>query len=453
MLTEFVAKLARAVTFRAAHGGFAAPPAVRPMSTPLSFPAYITIDATNVCNAHCVFCKQIRPPMLTPRHLDFLLGKMEHVIPKARELAFVGWGELLLMPGIVEYLESLNRRFPDTLKKIVTHGGCFTKEIIAALAEGRYKIEISLHAASEELHTELIRHQRFSKIIRDIAELASRRHRHRVEIHLMFVMNRANMRELPRFVEMAADLGADCVRVEYMQITKPDVTRLSCWYEQAPANAFIEEARGMAEKRRMAVDFPPLFDLHAAPAPVNGASAFEFRCREPWQSFRITMNGHVLPCCYGGDVELRLGNVADQEFDEIWRGARADRLRSRMSAGDLLDVCRGCRLNNTVSVNSLSSHIHPNLMLEMKRRVTRYPAESGGLRAEETIFRGESGDGVSAQVLAYERLIEKGFEEYERNVRSEGQWADEAPVDAARMLAGSPVRVGDARVRDGVMRI
>jgi len=140
-----------------------------------TYPKNITLDATNTCNARCIFCDVLQAEPLTREKIERLLRQIRPALPHTQELAFVGWGEFLLMPGVADFLREMDRDYPDTEKKIVTNGACFTEEIIDIVTNGRYRIDISLHAATTRTHELLTGIRRFDSITRNIRTIAERR--------------------------------------------------------------------------------------------------------------------------------------------------------------------------------------------------------------------------------------------------------------------------------------
>ena len=66
-------------------------------------------------------------------------------------------------------------------------------------------------------------------------------------------------------------------------------------------------------------------------------------CWKMWHSSVITWDGKVVPCCFDKDAHHEMGNVAQQNFTELWQGNpyrqfRAALLRSRSE----FEMCKNC---------------------------------------------------------------------------------------------------------------
>jgi len=70
------------------------------------------------------------------------------------------------------------------------------------------------------------------------------------------------------------------------------------------------------------------------------------RCHIPWQQMVIDSTGYVAPCCYWSAVDNKndaIGNINAQSIEEIWNGARYQKLRTGIARGDLEAAgCANC---------------------------------------------------------------------------------------------------------------
>lgn len=71
-------------------------------------------------------------------------------------------------------------------------------------------------------------------------------------------------------------------------------------------------------------------------------------CRNAYGRLRIESEGDVAPCCYATRGELSLGNLNEQDFEEIWNGLDAQDLRRGMYTGDVPALCKSCRYHDII---------------------------------------------------------------------------------------------------------
>ena len=65
-----------------------------------------------------------------------------------------------------------------------------------------------------------------------------------------------------------------------------------------------------------------------------------FYCRFPWKQAFVNLGGDVAPCC--GQGRPIVGNLFQQDFDEIWNGDEYQRLRRGLYEGEPTDYCKNC---------------------------------------------------------------------------------------------------------------
>jgi radical SAM protein with 4Fe4S-binding SPASM domain len=66
------------------------------------------------------------------------------------------------------------------------------------------------------------------------------------------------------------------------------------------------------------------------------------RCNAIRARLDVFPNGDVVSCKFF--PEFRVGNLKDQELNEVWRGRRFDEIRETVSTCGLMPVCAKCNL-------------------------------------------------------------------------------------------------------------
>ncbi len=309
-----------------------------------STPRFVTIGAHMACNADCVFCQKDDLPRFSPEiYRNFLEPKAGGFLRRAEKVSFVGFGELLLMPGIEDFLGRINRTLPETWKILTTNGSPLGGRVSELILGGVYSIQISLHASSPDLHRRLTGLDNFREITGNIRQLARERAARglsgRLHLSLVSVLNRENAADMPALVELASELGVQELRFEHMTMFRPEHAPLSCWFDKTGANAGIAAARRKLEglkNQGLSVKFPASFSPSGTQRPA-GPGARD--CDDPWRHIYVEAQGTVLPCCYWGS---HAGDINKTEISEIWNGPLYKKLRAALAAGKPLPDCRHC---------------------------------------------------------------------------------------------------------------
>jgi|TARA_Y100000310_G_scaffold344458_1_gene457328 radical SAM protein with 4Fe4S-binding SPASM domain len=67
-------------------------------------------------------------------------------------------------------------------------------------------------------------------------------------------------------------------------------------------------------------------------------------CNQLWQRLIISYDGEVMMCCDDWNMEVKLGNVNNQNIYDIWHGEKLNKIRKLHATGqwDNIPVCKNC---------------------------------------------------------------------------------------------------------------
>ena len=332
-----------------------------------STPQYVTIGAHYKCNAKCVFCLGGEFPDFSLRfYTEFFEKKLSGVLKKADHIGFCGFGEILLLPEIIPFLDRINSTLHDNKKVFTTNGIALRQELCDKLAEGNYSVLISLHAAEANLHKFLTGSRQFDLIIKQIKYLKEIKEKKNKNLHinLIFLMTALNMNNLADFVRLGAEIGADRVTCNYLTVFEPEQLKMSVFFRQEEANRAFDLATQAAEKLGMTLVLPPRFGRHET-------SAVKPACHDPWNFFYVETQGSVNPCCFAGS---HIGYLDKEDFETIWNGPGYTELRKGLVSGDIHNWCKHCYRHDPNKVNDILSHI--TFRPETQERLLKYIKET-----------------------------------------------------------------------------
>jgi hypothetical protein len=96
-------------------------------------------------------------------------------------------------------------------------------------------------------------------------------------------------------------------------------------------------------------------------------------CTDPWTFVQVLGDGVVRPCCFSGVV---LGIVKEGvNFEEIFNGEVALKLRRELLTGELDDFCKICNMKSIVPVEQLQltiANLHRPVRRMGKKKLGRY---------------------------------------------------------------------------------
>lgn len=300
-------------------------------------PWFVTFKLTRACNLACAFCRYREGAALSdgaakergPVHLDAdvalrTLAELHRLGTK--RVSLQGDGEPLLYPPLFAVLDAARRL---GLKcELITNGTLVNDEAARRLIElGVESVYVSVICATaqsyEALHgARTARHWHAAR--EGVRALVRRRGgAERPRIVVLYVLSRPNAGEVPAMIEQAAELGADGVMFTPMAVYGEEQRMLSLKPDEEHAALAAIEGRDRkpAGWGRVAVLGEP-----GACYRAGEAVAARIRCSVGWMTATIRPGGEVVPCVRSDWVT---GNLNENSFFEIWRGAAFAEFRRR----------------------------------------------------------------------------------------------------------------------------
>lgn len=291
-----------------------------------SYPVCTVIPTGNRCNLRCIFCTergsdaaQVYNDLSFEEFLQFT-----DPLGLASSVALYSWGEPLVNPCYQKVFDWVLRTYPGIQPYISTNGVLLDEKWAQKLVccEGSI-VNVSVNAASAGIYAQLTGRDCFQRVMGNIQKLrAMRNYGQYPLITMSFVAIKQNIEELPAFVELAGQL-ADWVLVQQLIVLENRHNALYLDFEDTSSTPYFIEAAQIARDSGIQIGFhprvsclPPLSD--ADNDCLWGDSYHqEQECTYPWDSFRVGINGDVLPCCYSQTI---MGNLLNQGFWDIWNG-------------------------------------------------------------------------------------------------------------------------------------
>ena len=315
-------------------------------------PRSLYLETTNRCDSKCQTCirtfQSLEPPA------DLTLERVRAIVaqfPVLDRVVLHGIGEPLLNPQIFDIVAYLKTRVASVL---------FNSDAISLTApravrlveSGLDEYRVSMDAATRATYRRLRGVDRFERVTANVARLIGLQRelaRTTPRVSLWFTATRANIDEIPGFVQLAADLGVGEVYVQRLVFNGLGLaTEANALHGRLRERELerLGEAEALARGRGIAMRASgltsPLASLQAGDDARPWAG-----CQRPWTLAYVTANGNVLPCCISPWVArdyagLILGNVFVEPFEKIWDGTHYQKFRTDFETATPPDPCRGC---------------------------------------------------------------------------------------------------------------
>ncbi|MDF2566887.1 MAG: Radical domain protein [Oscillospiraceae bacterium] len=266
------------------------------------------IEITNVCNLDCSFCKKTKraPGFLSLNQFEFIINQVRNVT----EYIYLHLlGEPLLHPNLFEFL-----RISDDagLKTSITTNGTLIKEQQKMLmdANNLYKISFSLHSFEASLNQ-----QNIEDYIKDICCFSKTISENQGTICVLRLWNLNSNQKIFSVVENFFGLKEPLKQ----HFTTKNSIKLGY-------NVFMETAQRFSW---------PTMDIDAL---TNKGFCYGLR-----DQIGIHCDGTVVPCCLDSEGDINLGNIFDDNLENIMNSDRARAIYDGFSNRQAVEpLCQRC---------------------------------------------------------------------------------------------------------------
>jgi molybdenum cofactor biosynthesis enzyme MoaA len=289
----------------------------------------LVFNMGNQCNARCIMCFQ---PEFTAKHnmpKDIYTEKLRSVYPYVKSVKIQG-GEPTIMRNCRELVEIL-RDYPQIRVTLTTNGisvSDFWHETFLAQCG---HINFSVNAASESVYNKVVKHGNFNEVVNNIERVTTGRRTVTPTVSISMVVLGENILELAAFIKLGNALGVD--RVEF--IIDPILT----FSHSLSGEKILDEIHRAEEQLKVGhvtVDGLHTLKRHCtrvksdsvqSPAPTKNI------CPMPFRTLLVASNGDLKLCC---NTWVKIGNLNNKPVADLWKGAKAETFRRRITSNNYL---------------------------------------------------------------------------------------------------------------------
>lgn len=265
----------------------------------------VYLEISNLCNLHCAFCPGTTRKGKTMNEEEFslLLSKLQ---PWTDYLYFHLMGEPLCHPKLQRYLQLAGELGFKVI--LTTNGTLLTKQQETLLSSpSLHKVNISLHAfEANDIPVP------FSEYLRGC-----------------FAFGKAAEGQKLICYRLWNQGGADELNTQIL-------TKMESFFPKP----WVQERQGFRIGQRVYLEYGEKFDWPDLTAPDYGESGFCYGLKD---QIGVLCDGTVVPCCLDHNGDIPLGNLLEQEMQEILNSSRAKAIYDGFSAGKSVEsLCRRC---------------------------------------------------------------------------------------------------------------
>ncbi len=298
-----------------------------------ALPSTLDIEPNNYCNFKCPHCQVThwdKPRVnLDVAGLETLLKQM----PKLIRIKLQGMGEPLLNKQLLPMLKTIEARGIKT--EIISNGSVMTEGICNGLLSLSTHITFSIDGATQEVFEGIRVGSSFTKVIENIKKFAEQSQgKHTLEART--VVTKDNLHQLSDIVRLVASLKLNKATFQLIlhSWAKEDMEKINHQkrIRDDDVQTQVNQAKAVAKHLELPVAF-------------NSEDRYtrQRKCNWPWKSAYIASNGDVVPCCILADSDtVKMGNVFEQDFKEIWNSEAYQTLRKQIRDHELPQFCKNC---------------------------------------------------------------------------------------------------------------
>ncbi|HPC83560.1 MAG TPA: radical SAM protein [Thermoanaerobaculaceae bacterium] len=336
--------------------------------------AKVYVEPTSRCNLTCATCMRNSwdEPSgdMSPEVWARLLAGLG-AFSRPPDIFFGGIGEPLAHPEILQMVraaKALNGRV-----ELITNGIGLTEPVASEFVAAKLdRLWVSLDSATADGYLDVRLGDALPTILANLRRLQALRSSTLLQkpaLGVAFVAMRRNVAELPRVIDLAAELGADRVHVSNLLAYSPEMLQEVLYCATSPATVPIVQQRGI----QVTLPSFPVTDLTR---PVLASLATDSRLElwlgdgsstvhADWCPFveagstSVRWDGAVSPCppllhrhvhhltdCVRRSEHFAVGHLLSSDLPTIWLGAEYQALRQRIQRFDFspCTTCNTCDL-------------------------------------------------------------------------------------------------------------
>lgn len=311
---------------------------------PLDFPRSLVIETTSRCNLQCPMCpRSRRDGPGQDMSWDLFQSLIDQIAEAdARDLvdlvALHGFGEPLLHPRLLEFIEYAGQRLPNVVRRgalrdamkglnLSTNAVLLDEQMALGLLESRLTwLALSIDGTTRETYEAMRVGACYEEVMGNVERLLQLNRQRPRALPTLAVQIIASRSTEPQFAEAVRRWrelagGAENVRVELKPFTD--------WAGQVDAKPFRDQ-----DSRR---DFLYLY------------------CGHPSDTQVIQADGRMALCCYDVLGEEGLGNANVTPLRELWQEQMLREIRALLRQGKAasLPLCRNCAMGRKYPLDLL----------------------------------------------------------------------------------------------------
>jgi len=226
-------------------------------------------------------------------------------------------GEPFLNPDFYRMLEYASTKSFFTMTSTNASLNLDCERIVRS---GLSKIIISMDGISAQTYNSYRVNGNYDLVMQNLRELVSYKVllKSKIQIVWQFIVMKHNEHELAQVKHLAGEIGVDKLELKTVQIYNKEDIRFLPSSHRYSRYAFSEDSFQLKTKL------------------LN-------HCRRLWTQPVLNWDGEMSICCYDKDCSIKVGNIRQQSFSELWFGKKLNSIRNKvLHDRKSIAICTNC---------------------------------------------------------------------------------------------------------------
>ncbi len=327
----------------------------------MKLPTYVQIEPVGQCNLRCQMCSiQFRKdglPYGPPAFMEFeTFTRIVDQFVTLQTLHLQGLGEPMMHPRFFDMVAyAANKGIQVTTNSNLTLLNQKRAEL--CVTSGLDCLHVSIDGATAETYDRIRVGSHFEQVVRNlelVVEAKRKLESQHPQIHLVMVVMRQNLHEVPELVKLAHqwsveqmfvqhlchDFGESSLPEHYRPMREFVQSQTLVEEEQKCVEHYFNQARDVAQKLGVNLRLPRTKPrIHPPNTPGQE------RCDWPWKGAYISYQGYAMPCCMVSTPDrINFGNIVEQGIEQTWNGQAYQSFREQLASARPPDVCCSCSI-------------------------------------------------------------------------------------------------------------
>ena len=328
-----------------------------------SMPRVVDMQLSNFCNMSCTMCYDGNNPPLEKLDTALVERFAAEVLPTASVVVPFAGSEPLILTW--DLTKQLAERYGVELE-LITNAQFLDEAKFFELEPHVSTLTISIDSHMLDVYERIRLRSKPQKVFENLPRAARLCREHGIEPQANVVFMVENAPYMDETVAFLADQGCTTVRMlayhhprgasaerEFSDAVKHMTPEWMAW--------MLGKVKKVAEQKRIHVIFEGLTRENSDHRPPDLGLRPDGKAKHAtWDELpyiypgycvlsvdriKVSSNGDVHPCCVADGDELRLGNLHQASFQEIWNGPNSQDLRRAMLTHDLPKLCKNCNFH------------------------------------------------------------------------------------------------------------